>query len=83
MNGPGRIIRRRSGSSVVNWPDHLHPVLRRIYATRRVGSVAELEYGLNRLCTYEGLLNIDLAAGLLADLIEQQKYILIIIGEWD
>ncbi len=78
MNGPGRIIRRRSGSSVVNWPDHLHPVLRRIYATRRVGSVAELEYGLNRLCTYEGLLNIDLAAGLLADLIEQQKYILIV-----
>jgi single-stranded-DNA-specific exonuclease len=78
MNVSGRIIRRRKAGAGILWPDHMHPVLRRIYAARRVGSPAELDYSLNRLCSYESLLNIDKAATLLADLVEQQKYILIV-----
>ena len=78
MNGSGRSIQRRREKTNIDWPDHIHPVLRRIYSTRSIGSAAELDYGLNCLCSFESLSNIDKAAGLLADLIEQQKYILIV-----
>jgi len=78
MNGSQRTIRRRTGNAVMDWPAHVHPVLRRIYAARSVGSTAELDYGLNRLCSYDSLENIDRTAALLADLVENQKYILIV-----
>ncbi len=78
MNGSERTIRRRAGKTDIDWPGHIHPVLKRVYAARSVGSATELDYGLNRLCNFESLDNIDKAAALLADLIQQQKYILIV-----
>lgn len=78
MNGSERTIRRRAGKTDLDWPDHIHPVLKRVYAARSVGSATELDYGLNRLCNFGSLDNIDKAAALLANLIEQQKYILIV-----
>ncbi len=78
MNGTGRIIRRRSGSSDIIWPDQMHPVLRRVFGARSVATANELEYGLGRLHGFDSLENIYSTAALLADRIEQQKYILIV-----
>jgi single-stranded-DNA-specific exonuclease len=73
-----RTIKRRVGNGGDDLPDTIHPVLRRIYATRGVESVAHLDYSLTRLCPFQTLGNVDKAATLLADLSEQDKYILIV-----
>ena len=72
-----RTIRRRTGNDGLQWPDHIHPVLRRIYSARNVCSTDELDYTLGRLSPYTSLDNIDKAAALLADRVEQEKCILI------
>jgi single-stranded-DNA-specific exonuclease len=56
----------------------LHPVLARVYAGRHIRSAAELDYTLEGLVSPQSLKGIDLAAGLLADAIEQSKRLLII-----
>jgi single-stranded-DNA-specific exonuclease len=56
----------------------LHPVLARVYAGRHIRSAAELDYTLDGLVSPQSLKGIDLAAGLLADAIEQSKRLLII-----
>jgi len=73
-----RTIRRRSGNGNIIWPDAVHPVLRRIYATRGVASADQLDYSLARLFPYPALSNIEKSAILLADFIDQDKYILIV-----
>jgi single-stranded-DNA-specific exonuclease len=56
----------------------LHPVLARVYAGRHIRSAAELDYTLEGLVSPQSLKGIDLAAGLLADAIEQSKRLLIV-----
>ncbi len=65
-------------------PDYgdLHPVLRRLYAARRVGSVQELEYGLKNLLPFQDLMGIDVAVDLLVQAVEQDQQVLI-IGDFD
>ncbi|MEX2353810.1 MAG: single-stranded-DNA-specific exonuclease RecJ, partial [Gammaproteobacteria bacterium] len=45
---------------------------------RNIDSADELDYSLARLCSYQSLGNVETAASLLADLIEQKKYILVV-----
>jgi single-stranded-DNA-specific exonuclease len=73
-----RKIKRRDANQDIVFPDDLHPVLKKIYSSRGIVSANELAYSLDRLLTFESLKGISDAARLLADAIEQEKYILIV-----
>lgn len=60
----------------------LHPLLQRVYASRNVQSIADIEKGLDSLLPYHALLGIDLAVKYLAEALAQQKHILI-VGDFD
>jgi single-stranded-DNA-specific exonuclease len=60
----------------------LHPLLRRVYATRQVKSVQELDRALTNLLPYQSLLGINEAVLLLADAVMQNQKILI-VGDFD
>jgi len=59
-----------------------YPVLQRIYSSRGIESPIELEYGLEKLLSYNSLLGIDKAVSCLFDALKNQKNILI-IGDFD
>ncbi|MFZ5595366.1 MAG: single-stranded-DNA-specific exonuclease RecJ [Pseudomonadota bacterium] len=59
-------------------PDSLHPVLRRIYAARRVANAGELENLLARLPPASRLTGIDAACDLLYTALRDSKRILIV-----
>ena len=75
-------ITRRTVSSDCDLPDHIHPVMRRIYAGRNISSARELDYSLMKLLPFGRLKNIDAAAGLLIDAIRNSKKI-IIVADYD
>jgi single-stranded-DNA-specific exonuclease len=60
----------------------LPPLLQRVYITRGVQSVTELERGLDQLLPYQNLLGIKQATQYLADAVTQQKRLLV-IGDFD
>ena len=60
----------------------LPPLLTRLYATRGVQSVAELDKGLARLIPYQQLKGIEGAVELLVQALEQRQRILI-VGDFD
>ncbi len=60
----------------------LHPVLRRIYASRGVSTSSELSYDLSQLAPYHGLLNSEKAAAFLGEALKEQKRFLI-VGDFD
>ena len=62
----------------INLPDSIHPVLKRIYASRNIKSSADLDYSLGSLIPYEELGGIDDAVILLQEMITQKKRILIV-----
>ena len=62
----------------INLPDSIHPVLKRIYASRNIKSSEDLDYSLGSLIPYEELGGIDDAVILLQEMITQKKRILII-----
>ena len=62
----------------INLPDSIHPVLRRIYASRNIKSSEDLDYSLGSLIPYEELGGIDNAVILLQEMITQKKRILIV-----
>ncbi|NIN35176.1 MAG: single-stranded-DNA-specific exonuclease RecJ [Gammaproteobacteria bacterium] len=76
-----RISRRESEASI-DLPEDLHPVLRRIYASRDIRSAEDLDYSLNGLLPVDKLTDIDKATDLLCDAIQNQKRILI-VGDFD
>ncbi len=63
-------------------PDDLHPLLRRLYASRGVRSVAELERGVRGLLPYQQLNGIDQAVSLLHQALQEQQRI-VIVGDFD
>lgn len=71
-------ITRRVVSSKCDLPDSIHPVMRRIFATRNISSVRELDYSLTNLLPFNRLKNIDAAAELLIDAIRNNKKILVV-----
>ncbi len=73
-------IRRRS---VVNTlQGELHPVLERVFSARGIGSIEELELGLDKLLPPEGFAGLSQAAVLLADTLVANRKILI-VGDFD
>jgi len=76
-----KIIKRRAENSLPN-QSSLHPLLHRIYASRGIASLNELERGLEYLLPFHDLLGIDQAVQLLAETIAAQQRILI-VGDFD
>jgi single-stranded-DNA-specific exonuclease len=76
-----KIIKRRAENSIAI-QSSLHPLLQRIYATRGIASLNELERGLEHLLPFHDMLGMNEAVHLLADAIMQQQKILI-VGDFD
>lgn len=60
----------------------LHPLLKRIYASRQVASLDELDTNLDRLIPYQSLLNIDAAVAVLVEAVTRNDNIMI-VGDFD
>lgn len=71
-----RLQRTVPGS--VDFPQDMHPVLQRIYASRNIRSMAELDYSLAGLHPYQELSGIDGSVTLLANAIAEGKRLLIV-----
>ncbi len=77
-----REIRQREAQADDHLPADLHPVLRRIYLNRGVGSAKELDLSLKQLIDYKSLKGIDRAVELLASAVLENRHILI-VGDFD
>ena len=73
-----RSIVRRTVPDDHSLPDSLHPVLRRVYAARKIVQMEELDYSLEGLHPYDSLSGIDAAVSLLAQALELKRRILIV-----
>jgi len=71
-------IKRRISTVEIDLPGDIHPVLRRIYASRDVKTADDLDYSLTKLLPYKDLSNIQEAVVLLAEAIKENKRILIV-----
>lgn len=72
------VIKRRVATEVIDLPDTIHPVLKRIYAARNIKSLDDLDYSLQKLLPYADLSNIQEGVALLAAAIRNNKKILIV-----
>ncbi|RPE81619.1 single-stranded-DNA-specific exonuclease RecJ [Vulcaniibacterium tengchongense] len=81
MRPPPR-VRRRSCDAAGDWPDHLPPLLRRIYAARGATSLALAQPRLAHLLPPDGLSNLDAASALLAQAIAEDRHI-VVVGDFD
>lgn len=73
-------IKYRTQDNSLAWPE-IHPLIQKLYQARGV-QFEEHQIELSALLPYETFLNMDKAANILADMILQQKKILI-IGDFD
>ncbi|HHM04895.1 MAG TPA: single-stranded-DNA-specific exonuclease RecJ [Gammaproteobacteria bacterium] len=76
------IIRRPAGDSELILPDDVHPVLRRIYASRAVSHPRELDCSLRQLLPFTQLKGMDAAVAVLARALRDRQRILI-VGDFD
>lgn len=77
-----RITRRPLPEQNLDLPTDLHPLLRRIYALRKVTDSNELERGLDRLLPFTQMNQVEQGASLLHSVIKQGGLILV-IGDFD
>ncbi len=82
MTRPATIIRRREVAAPCDWPDSVHPVLRRVYAARGVTDIAQVRHRLGGLLPPVLLGGLDRAVELLADAIARDLRICV-IGDFD
>ncbi|MGR5284589.1 single-stranded-DNA-specific exonuclease RecJ [Vibrio maritimus] len=75
-------IQRRPDVDISILPDSIPVLLRRLYISRGVSDVAQLEKAAKGLHSYQQLAGIDPAVELLFEAIEQQKRI-IVVGDFD
>ncbi|USD65743.1 single-stranded-DNA-specific exonuclease RecJ [Vibrio sp. SCSIO 43136] len=75
-------VKRRPEVQSTSLPETLSPLLRQIYASRGIESMAQLERGAKSLHSYTLLGGLDKAVELLFDAIKQQKRI-IVVGDFD
>jgi single-stranded-DNA-specific exonuclease len=71
-------IVRRPVPEGINLSDSIHPVLKRVYAARKIQSSDDLDYSLASLLPFNTLTNIDNAVLLLQEALEKKKRILIV-----
>ena len=77
-----KLIIARENVNDSHLPSHLHPVIKQIYATRRVIDAQELDNGVATLHDYKLFKDIDKASALLVDALKAQSHILI-VGDFD
>lgn len=77
-----RTILRRDCVVGDDWPDHIPPPLRRVYAARGAHDLASAQPRLQHLLPPDGLRGIDDATALLADAIARDRHILV-VGDFD
>lgn len=77
-----KILRRHFTDETNNFPESMHPVLRRIYQNRHVLDVSEIDKSLNKLLPYSELKNIDQAVDVLCQALANDSAI-VIIGDFD
>lgn len=75
-------IQRRPDVDISILPDSIPTLLRRLYISRGVSDVAQLEKAAKGLHSYQQLAGIDAAVELLFESIKQQKRI-IVVGDFD
>ncbi len=76
------IIRRHKQETTTTLPEHIHPVLRRVYKNRGIASEDELNTELPGLLPFTDLLGIDKAIEILYAALQQQERVLI-VGDFD
>ena len=79
---PPSIRQRAESTDQVNWPESIHPVLRRIHSSRGVCDASELEHRLGNLLAPSSLGGLDRACALLAQAIATNSRI-VVIGDFD
>ena len=77
-----RIQRRQQVVPDAQWPDSVHPVLRRVYAARGIASVQEIEHRVAGMLSPHNLGGIERACQLLAEAIDADSRI-VIVGDYD
>jgi len=77
-----RIVRRAPGAAEAVLPGDLHPVLRRVYATRAVSGADELDYSLARLLPLQRMSGLEPAVELLHTALAERWRILV-VGDFD
>lgn len=77
-----RIQRRVAQGEPRDWPEHIHPVLRRVYAARGALHPGDVEYRLAALYSPQSLSGIDSACELLAKALRDDLHI-VIVGDFD
>ena len=82
MNAALMRIRRRSVVLTGDWPDAVHPVLRRVYAARGVTDIAQVSHRLGGLLPPTRLGGLDRAVALLLEAIARDLHICV-IGDFD
>lgn len=76
------LIQRRPCPDQLSGLEDVHPVLRRVYAARRIRNQAELDRGLASLHDYRGLLGMQAAVARLIGALEHGERILV-VGDFD
>jgi len=76
------IIRRQYSEECATALTHIHPLLRRVYAARKVQSSQELECTFEHLLPFQALQGMDAAVRLLTEAITQNQRILV-VGDFD
>ncbi|MEL6114188.1 single-stranded-DNA-specific exonuclease RecJ [Photobacterium sp. SP02] len=75
-------IKRRPEADTSGFSSEIHPLLKRIYASRGLRSDTDLERGAKGLHSYDQLNGIDAAVNLLIDALREHKRI-IVVGDFD
>lgn len=77
-----KVIRRRPLGSIADLPESLHPVLRRVYATRGIRIAQELELGLEQLIPVRALCGIPAAVDVLLHHRQRGSRVMV-VGDFD
>lgn len=77
-----KIIRRECQEESLAYLNDLPPLLQRIYASRHVLSLKELDRSLENLLSFQSLMGIEKAVALLAEAVTKNQKILI-VGDFD
>ncbi|MDI9240065.1 single-stranded-DNA-specific exonuclease RecJ [Lysobacter sp. LF1] len=75
-------LRRRDCVDPGQWPDHIPPLLRRLYAARGATSLELAQPRLSHLLAPDSLGGLDSATALLADAIANNRHI-VVVGDFD
>lgn len=75
-------LRRRPVSAIGDWPAHVPPLLRRLYAARGITSAEQAELKLARMLAPQQLGGIDAAVDLLHAAIRRDAH-LVVVGDFD